>query len=423
MPFTIGQTITASNYNTLRTNVLGVYQTLYGQSPYSSTVTGNSTPNAGDGDQITTTEMLNLFLDVQAAYLHQTGSVNSNIAVPEVGLTVSADESEAGGHSGMILAVGLTNPATITTDTNHNLKDGVLITFNDVEGTTELNGLSYYVKVTGSADIELYTNSALTTGLNATGYTTFSGYGHWNAQATAVTDGTKMGYNDYETAILDVVNFNGEVSGWPLLTNFTLGTPTASATRTASWGGTGTGGSGPPNSIYHVVTVTFTSAAALGYYFNAGGQIRFNASASGGSDPKDTEWIGMLSAMGTISFDKYDTSASSGTSAGLGADDLTASYQTLLTKSGSGAYANNEYTLEGLKSAGNVLRFRISMNDDYTGTFFDYDITADFDSSCTSFRPDSSFTYNSTTYTAVDLPHPTISNATELTADLASPPS
>lgn len=421
MPVAVNQKITAANYNTLRTNVLNVYQTLYGQTPYSSTVAGESSLGLGDGDQITTTEIQNLFLDTQACYLHQTGSVNSNIAVPEPGLTVSADTSEAGGHSGMINSIGLTSPATVTTDTNHNLKDGVLITFNDVQGTTELNGLSYYVKVTGSADIELYTNSALTTPLNATGFTTFSGYGHWNAAATSVSDGTKMGYNDYETAGLDVVNFNGEVSGWPYLTNFTLGTPTASPTRTASWGGTGTGGSGGPNSIYHVVTVTFTSVAAMNYYFNAGGQLRFDASASGGSDPKDTEWIGMLSAMSTVLFDKYNTTASSGTSAGKGLDDLTGAYQVLFTKTGSGAYSNNEYTLEGYVS-GSVLRFRISMNDDYTGTFFDYDITADFNSSVTSNRPDSSFVYNSTTYTAVSLPHPTIANVTGLNADLTSPP-
>lgn len=47
-------------------------------------------------------------------------------------------------------------------------------------------------------------------------------------------------------------------------------------------------------------TVTFASADALRYFFNAGGMIRMSFSLTGGSDAKSVEWADLLSKSGTI---------------------------------------------------------------------------------------------------------------------------
>jgi len=270
------------------------------------------------------------------------------------------------------------------------------------------------------------TGSATTTiAVPTTGYTiganTSEDYNPVTGTRSAVVDGTKMGHNDYEIAVQTVVNFDGSVSGWPV-GNFTLGATQSSLTRSTPWGGTGD----PASSIYHVITVTFSSLAHMNSYFCAGGELQFNANLTGGSTTKDTDWASLLSAMGTIKFNKYRITASSGIptptiSGGSGYDSLTGSYRQLFIKSGSGAYANNEYTLEGYKS-GNILRFRISMNDDYSGPFSDPSVTGNVNSSCVTFRPDSSFVYNLTTYSAVDIVAPTLATVVNLTENYLSPP-
>ena len=47
-------------------------------------------------------------------------------------------------------------------------------------------------------------------------------------------------------------------------------------------------------------TVTFASADALRYFFNAGGMIRMSFSLTGGSDAKSQEWADLLTKTGTI---------------------------------------------------------------------------------------------------------------------------
>lgn len=49
-----------------------------------------------------------------------------------------------------------------------------------------------------------------------------------------------------------------------------------------------------------VQTITFASADAMRYFFNAGGQIRISWSLTGGSDAKSLEWADLLTKSGTI---------------------------------------------------------------------------------------------------------------------------
>jgi len=225
------------------------------------------------------------------------------------------------------------------------------------------------------------------------------------ARSTPV-NGSFMGVNDYTGIVTAITSFNGATSGFPV-GNLSVGTATTS-TRSTAWGGT------TPQAIYHVVTATFASVSQMDYYFNAGGEIRFTASLTSGSGSKDTDWANLLTAIGTVKFDKWELTASSGTptpsgSGGSGYDSLTSSYRQLFIKSGSGVYADNDYKIEGFKS-GAVLRFRITFNDGDTGTG-----SPPVDESVGG-------TTTSITETAVSIAAPTIANQVLLTANNGSPP-
>lgn len=257
---------------------------------------------------------------------------------------------------------------------------------------------------------------------NTIGADTSQAYNQSTGAKTAVIDGDKMSINDYNSVIITISSFDGSISGWPV-GNFTLGTALTSI-RSTSWGGS----TDPVQNIYHVLTVTFVDANQMNYYFNAGGEIRFAASLSSPSTSKDIDWQGLLSVMGTVIFNKYRITASSGIptpagSGGSGYDSLTGSYRQLYIKSGSGVYANNEYTIEGRISAVNQIRFRISMNDDYIGAFIDQSVTGTITSTVNTNRPDSSFIYNAVSYNAVNISAPTLATAVALSTNNVSIPS
>lgn len=65
--------------------------------------------------------------------------------------------------------ITLSNPIRVTVSTSHDLTDGDLVTFRDIEGTTQLNGNDYYVDVIDTTTVDLYSDQALTTGIDGTG--------------------------------------------------------------------------------------------------------------------------------------------------------------------------------------------------------------------------------------------------------------
>jgi hypothetical protein len=245
-------------------------------------------------------------------------------------------------------------------------------------------------------------------------------------ELTPVTDGAKMGYNDYESAVNTLSNFNPSTPNiWPV-GNFTLGTETSSA-RSTAWGG-----AGQVQSIYHVLTFTFSSETARNQYFNAGGELRFTASLTGGSGSKDTDWANLLSAIGTVKFNRWRLTADSGTPnpGGSGLDSLSGVYRELFIKSGSGVYVENQYTIEARIESSTVLRFRIRFNDadvgdpppQFPNEGIDEPVGGTVTSTANTFRPNSSFVFNSQTITAVSLPAPTISTAVAMSTNNATPP-
>jgi len=341
---TTNDKITATQYNSMRTSVSDVVVTLYGQTLNSSAVAGG-TGDPATSDTVTDNDMENLYLDIQKAYVHQNGALDTTIAVVSAGNTIGAD-----------------------TSLNVNTATGAKI---------------------------------------------------------AVTGGANMGYNDYISSINTISNHNGETDGFAA-SSFSLSSALTS-TRTTNWGG-----AGQIQSVYHVFEIAFLNNDHRTDFFNTGSEIRIDASLTGTSGAKGTDWASMLSAMGTIKLDKWRTSASSGTpAANSGFDDLTNSYQTIFTKTGSGVYADNDYTIEARRS-GNNLRFRITFNDGDVGTGgqgiggvmdpIDETVSGTLTSNASTFTADSSFTVDTTTYTAVQIAVPTKTTSTNISQDLSTPP-
>ena len=194
------------------------------------------------------------------------------------------------------------------------------------------------------------------------------------------------GYADFE-ALATIIENNADTVHSSQLTF-----PEAAITsqRTTSWNST----------ITHIFTVTFsaqtltntigtvTSLTAEDHarsYFNAGGEIWFRASRTGGTASlKNSVWSTILTNAGTIKFRKLDTTTTGASTqvsfAGqsLGFFDLTTSYQTVAIKNGAGQYTEYsqiEYKIEAKRNAAfNQLTFRVSFIDDDTNSLVDENI-------------------------------------------------
>lgn len=174
-----------------------------------------------------------------------------------------------------------------------------------------------------------------------------------NASGTALGSLTQTneGFNDYEVAIADIESNKFAIAESSVEAK-------TSSTRSTAWNGT----------ITHTFTVTFTSADQRRFFFNSGGEIRFSASQSGGGSAKDLDWRALLVAMGTIKFGYTATTATgSGTASSIGNYDLTGTYQTIFTKTGSGNYVENDYNIQARADSSTILRFKVELRDDDEG--------------------------------------------------------
>ena len=132
------------------------------------------------------------------------------------------------------------------------------------------------------------------------------------------------------------------------------------------WGGTAT-----PQTINHTIDVGFSDANARRAFFNAGGQIRFNASidissVSGDDLSKNQDWETMLTNSGQIQFGRAATATTgSGTAYAIGNEDLTDTYQRIYLKEAdpSGTYAENEWYIEAKEKSDNEITFNIVFSD------------------------------------------------------------
>jgi hypothetical protein len=255
---------------------------------------------------------------------------------------------------------------------------------------------------------------------------------------------------DFTLFVNDVISFNRDTTEFPSA-NFdeagmlTSSSTTVTSTRSTAWG---TGGT---YRIGHRVTVSWSSANARNHFFNAGGQIRFDASLTGGTtgttNSKDWDWNRILAEMGKIRFWKKATNyftESLGTG-GTGSEYALGSISTnsatsggffnsatrLYTKVGGGVsggntgaipveqiYDDNEYQINLVIPNDSQMIFEIIFDDSDTGTGYqvesgeqgsptDEQVGGTVTSNLYTFTPNSTFNIGASTFNAIVQTPPT----------------
>jgi hypothetical protein len=166
-------------------------------------------------------------------------------------------------------------------------------------------------------------------------------------------NGTLKGLADFESLMSEIESGKFLIAG----SQSTAATGISNSSS-SSWNGTRT----------HEVRMSFSNSNTIRHFFNSGGELRTSASLTGGSGAKGSDWATMLSNMGTIKMN-YTQTTSTGTGSGssIGFYDLSASYQTIFTKSGSGVYAENDYIVQARSSSSTTVDFKILFQDDDAG--------------------------------------------------------
>jgi len=169
---------------------------------------------------------------------------------------------------------------------------------------------------------------------------------------TTDPDGFKKGIEDFENLMSTVIADKAIIDA----TQADL-EPGITSVRSSTWNGL----------IYHEIQVTFSSADAKRFFFNAGGEIRISANNTSASTPKGLDWNQLCSQVGTIKFSAENTVSTSGGGSSIGNYDLTGSFQNIYQKIGSGTYsaiyAGNIYTVKARSDIDTRIIFRIEFND------------------------------------------------------------
>ena len=313
----------------------------YGRDFVSNIVTGGGT--VGVSDKVTQQQMFNLYLDLQAGYVHQFGAQNSTI-----------------------LPAGFAQ--------------GTTVEFDDI---TDFNIIANAVNAFNH----------LSTDFDSSSFTT------------------------------NLLRTSGGVS--------------CSSSRSTSWG------TGANAIITHRVTVDFGTHNAFLYFLSAGGEIRFDASLTGGTsgtaNTKDWDWAQILSAMGTIRFGRVGSNwRTEAISPGTGTGSLLGSISTgttpttiIFTKqggvstaappTGTAVYDNNQYRIRASTNnafaSATQLIFQIEFDDADTGSGgqaeigqvgdpIDEPVGGTTTSNVYTYTPSSDFVIAGITYAAVQRPAP-----------------
>tara|TARA_R110000744_G_scaffold113358_1_gene212417 strand:+ start:16 stop:939 length:924 start_codon:yes stop_codon:yes gene_type:complete len=169
---------------------------------------------------------------------------------------------------------------------------------------------------------------------------------------TTDPDGFKKGIEDFENLMSTVIADKAIIDA----TQADL-EPGITSVRSSTWNGL----------IYHEIQVTFSSADAKRFFFNAGGEIRLSANNTSASTPKGLDWNQLCSQVGTIKFSAENTVSTSGGGSSIGNYDLTGAFQNIYQKIGSGTYsaiyAGNIYTVKARSDIDTRIIFRIEFND------------------------------------------------------------
>ena len=190
---------------------------------------------------------------------------------------------------------------------------------------------------------------------------------HQGTSITSITNPTTgdtiAAYTALSTNITAI--YNGR------LDNADFGTTSATTTT-----GTGTW---TANTV-HEITVTFASANARRYFFNAGGELRIDTEISGGtSDGKYDEWVDLANTLaGQVIFGAHGTTKSGGTgtpttlAGAIGNYELTGTYQDIyLQYADSSPYTSNYIRVQAKATSDSEIVFEVRYQDDAADTTYD----------------------------------------------------
>jgi len=166
------------------------------------------------------------------------------------------------------------------------------------------------------------------------------------------SDATK-GFNDFSSLISSL-----ETNRFQIAVNQQQVSVVASSIRTATW----------DESINTVFLVEFASVDDRRYFFNAGGEIRFQGSVTNVSTQRGSFWQDLIENPGEVQFG-YTATNNTGSTNGvsfpngeLGNYNLTSSYQTILRKdASSGLYGNSFWQIEAREESNTSFSFRITL--------------------------------------------------------------
>ena len=328
----VGDKIAANDYNTIQGKIALVLGTGSGDYGYGQTV--SSSPVSANS-KISTLQWSNLRSDILRAYQHQVGGdQSSQLTDPAINLTVTASDAA-------------TN--RFTTSNTAALAVGLAVTFSGTVFGGITAGTVYYVE-TVSTNTQFTIST--TKGGSVLALTTATGSMTVKFGGIKVTDADRAAYN----SLADTVTTNRLTV--PPVSEISLDNLVSQQTRAPGW-----------NSIVQqTINVNFTDANAARNFFNAGAQIIFSSSLTGGSttpNGKDDTWRVLLSNMGNIVFGYATTTAASGTGSSYGWSNLTASQVQIFQKDVSGStYYPNRFVILASKPSDTQLTFVLQWRDD-----------------------------------------------------------
>lgn len=130
--------ITATEYNTLRTQGLNVIQGKYGRVPLSSAVVGGSNP--GVSNTVTEQQYVNLFLDLQAGYVHQTATVSTGALITQFAEGTEIEYSDITDLNTIVSDVVSFSPLVSQSFPIQNFSQSILLTSLGVSTTSVRDG-------------------------------------------------------------------------------------------------------------------------------------------------------------------------------------------------------------------------------------------------------------------------------------------
>ena len=188
-------------------------------------------------------------------------------------------------------------------------------------------------------------------------------------------------YNAYETMANNcLTNYLLFPDNSTLSTSENL-TTLAHTSSSFAWGVSGS------NTLVKIISINAAApGATFPYFFNTGGQIRINTTFTGGTvatpGTKDYSWKSASNEMGTVIIGANSTrtlagASGPGTGSGIGAYQLTSTYQIMYTKSTS-TYTPNSIRISGRQVANQIiLKIEYIDSNDPGGTYtIDEPVTA-----------------------------------------------